>query len=129
MAPEEHGFRGRIKRFQSEQQFIFLFWGLLLLLLLSPIIHESLLGKEIGAALQTMIFFAIIYTHINSKPLFICVTVMVAIALTSLCWRQKSVTSIVGYCYDWKLITRPKTSHIQEISTLLRWARPFSTSP
>ena len=87
MAPEEHGFRGRIKRFQSEQQFIFLFWGLLLLLLLSPIIHEWVLGKEIGAALQSMIFFAIIYTHINSKPLLICVTVMVAIALTSLWWE------------------------------------------
>ena len=56
-------------------------------MLLSPIIHEWVLGKEIGAALQSMIFFAIIYTHINSEPLLICVTVMVAIALTSLWWE------------------------------------------
>ena len=87
MAPEELGFRGRVKRFHSGQKFIFLFWGLLLLLLLSPIIYESVLGKEIGVALQTMIFFDIIYTHINSKPLLICVIVMVAITLTSLWWE------------------------------------------
>ncbi len=40
------------------KQFIFLFAALFLLLLLFPLLQESFLGKELGAAVQTAIFFA-----------------------------------------------------------------------
>lgn len=90
MASEEHGFGWRVKRFHSEHKFIFLFCALILLLLISPFIQESLWGKEIAAVVQTLIFITVIYTHIDSKPLLICVMAVAIVALASLWWEYAS---------------------------------------
>jgi voltage-gated potassium channel len=87
MGLEAYDFHGRIKRFQSEQKFVFLFWALLLLLLVSPLLQETALRQEISAAIQTLVFFAIIYVHLDSKTLFISVIALVAVALASLWWQ------------------------------------------
>ena len=86
--------RGRLAGmtdFQRQHRFVFLFWGLLLLLIFAPMLEKSNASRELLAGIITLILFLGIFSgQKESRWLFIALLLLGALNLLTMWWEYAS---------------------------------------
>ena len=68
MKPNQPGRFASLSDFQRQHKFVFLFGGLLLLLLIAPVLEKSNASREFLAVITTLILFSAVYTAASKSP-------------------------------------------------------------
>ena len=83
--------RGRfasLNEFQRQHRFVFLFGGLLLLLLVAPVLERSNASRELLAVFTTLILFSAVYSSFKeSRWLAVTVVLLAALNILTLWWE------------------------------------------
>ena len=81
----------RLREFQRQQRFIFLFGGLLILLVIAPLFEVSSISREFLAGITSLILLSGVYTVLHeSWGLFSAALVLIAVNFFTLWWEYAS---------------------------------------
>ena len=88
MNEKARGRFGKLSDFQRQHSFVFLFGGLLLLLLVAPVLEKSNVSRELLAAFTTIILFSAVYSSFKeSRWLAVTVFLLAALNILTLWWE------------------------------------------
>jgi voltage-gated potassium channel len=91
MSQERRGRLARLREFQREQRFVFLFGGLLILLVIAPVFEVSSISREFLAGITSLILLSGVYTALHeSRGLFGVALVLTAVNFVTLWWEYAS---------------------------------------
>uniref|UniRef100_A0A7C3ZAI7 Two pore domain potassium channel family protein n=1 Tax=Desulfobacca acetoxidans TaxID=60893 RepID=A0A7C3ZAI7_9BACT len=96
MSQEHRSLIARLRESHSQQRYMFLFGGLLLLLVIAPIFQKSNIYREILAGITSIILLTGIYSVLQeSRKLFIAGLFLAALNFATL-WREYAVRTITA---------------------------------
>ena len=88
MKPNQPGRFASLSDFQRQHSFVFLFGGLLLLLLIAPVLEKSNASRELLAVFTTLILFSGVYSSFKeSRWLAVTVFLLATLNILTLWWE------------------------------------------